>query len=213
MESFAKGMYKLGEVILYAIVSMFYSTIILLPIFLLNLFLTENISKYLVFFIPLSGLLGFALERQANSFMATFVNDKKAFSSYFKETFDDDMLSKYLLYVLLFSLYFYADSSLRIISLTNGFVGVLTIILLYFYRGIIFYTILQISHRKYIGIIQTIKNSLILTYRYFFYSIIVYLVWELFERLIINNNFWLLIFILIFAAMVNTINEYAIRKL
>jgi len=46
MESFAKGMYKLGEVILYAIVSMFYSMIILLPIFLLNLFLTENISKY-----------------------------------------------------------------------------------------------------------------------------------------------------------------------
>ncbi|WP_306489648.1 hypothetical protein [Anaerococcus octavius] len=213
MESFANGMYKLGEVILYAIVSMFYSMIVLLPIFLLNLFLTENISKYLVFFIPLSGLLGFALERQANSFTATFVNDKKAFSSYFKETFDDDMLSKYLLYVLLFSLYFYADSSLRIISFTNGFVGILTIILLYFYRGIIFYTILQISHRKYIGIIQTIKNSLILTYRYFFYSIMVYLVWELFERLIINNNFWLLIFILIFAAMVNTINEYAIRKL
>jgi len=70
MESFANGMYKLGEVILYAIVSMFYSMIILLPIFLLNLFLTENISKYLVFFIPLSGLLGFALERQANSFTA-----------------------------------------------------------------------------------------------------------------------------------------------
>ncbi|WP_296142101.1 hypothetical protein [uncultured Anaerococcus sp.] len=213
MESFAKGMYKLGEVILYAFVSMFYSSLILLPIFLLNLFLTENISKYLVLFVPLSGLIGFALERQANSFTATFVNDKKTLASYFKETFDENGLSKYLLYVLLFSLYFYADSSLRIISSTNGIIGILTIILLYFYRGIIFYTILQTSHRKYMGIIQTIKNSLILTYRYFFYSIIVYLVWELFERLIINNNFWLLIFILIFAAMVNTINEYAIKKL
>ncbi|MBM0046084.1 hypothetical protein JNO63_03160 [Anaerococcus sp. mt242] len=213
MESFAKGMYKLGEVILYAFVSIFYSSLILLPIFLLNLFLTENISKYLVLFVPLSGLIGFALERQANSFTATFVNDKKTLASYFKETFDENGLSKYLLYVLLFSLYFYADSSLRIISSTNGIIGILTIILLYFYRGIIFYTILQTSHRKYMGIIQTIKNSLILTYRYFFYSIIVYLVWELFERLIINNNFWLLIFILIFAAMVNTINEYTIKKL
>lgn len=213
MESFAKGMYKLGEVILYAFVSIFYSSLILLPIFLLNLFLTENISKYLVLFVPLSGLIGFALERQANSFTATFVNDKKTLASYFKETFDENGLSKYLLYVLLFSLYFYADSSLRIISSTNGIIGILTIILLYFYRGIIFYTILQTSHRKYMGIIQTIKNSLILTYRYFFYSIIVYLVWELFERLIINNNLWLLIFILIFAAMVNTINEYAIKKL
>lgn len=213
MESFAKGMYKLGEVILYAFVSMFYSSLILLPIFLLNLFLTENISKYLVLFVPLSGLIGFALERQANSFTATFVNEKKTLAYYFKETFDENGLSKYLLYVLLFSLYFYADSSLRIISSINGIIGILTIILLYFYRGIIFYTILQTSHRKYMGIIQTIKNSLILTYRYFFYSIIVYLVWELFERLIINNNFWLLIFILIFAAMVNTINEYAIKKL
>ncbi|WP_295885070.1 hypothetical protein [uncultured Anaerococcus sp.] len=213
MESFAKGMYKLGEVILYAFVSIFYSSLILLPIFLLNLFLTENISKYLVLFVPLSGLIGFALERQANSFTATFVNDKKTLASYFKETFDENGLSKYLLYVLLFSLYFYADSSLRIISSINGIIGILTIILLYFYRGIIFYTILQTSHRKYMGIIQTIKNSLILTYRYFLYSIIVYLVWELFERLIINNNFWLLIFILIFAAMVNTINEYAIKKL
>lgn len=213
MESFANGMYKLGEVILYAFLSMFYSSLILSPIFLLNLFLTEDISRYLALFIPLSGLVGFALERQAISFTETFVNDKKALNSYLKETFNENWLSKYILYVLLFSLYFYANTSLRIISLTNGIIGILTILLLYFYRGIIFYTILQTSHRKYMGIIQTIKNSLILTYRYFFYSIIVYLVWELFERLIINNNFWLLIFILIFAAMVNTINEYAIKKL
>ena len=82
-----------------------------------------------------------------------------------------------------------------------------------FYRGIIFYTILQTSHRQYVGIIASIKNSLILSYKYFIFTILIFVVWEVFENLYIVNSVWMLIFIIIFAALINTINEYAIKKI
>lgn len=213
MESFTRGLYRIGEVIIYAIVSFFYSGLILLPIFAVDLLVEGSISSYIIIFIPLIGLLGFALERQAVSFTAAFVNDKKVYLPYFKEVFNKDWLSKYGLYTLLFALYYYANGSLSIIGQTSAVFGILRIILMYFYRGIIFYTILQTSHRQYVGIIASIKNSLILTYKYFIFTILIFVVWEVFENLYIVNSVWMLIFIIIFAALINTINEYAIKKI
>jgi len=184
-----------------------------LPIFAVDLLVEGSISSYIIIFIPLVGLLGFALERQAVSFTAAFVSDKKVYLPYFKEVFNKDWLSKYGLYTLLFALYYYANGSLSIIGQTSAVFGILRNILMYFYRGIIFYTILQTSHREYVGIITSIKNSLILTYKYFIFTILIYVVWEVFENLYIVNSVWMLIFIIIFAALINTINEYAIKKI
>lgn len=213
MESFTRGLYRIGEVIIYAMVSFLYSGLILLPIFAVDLLLEDSISSYIMIFVPLIGLLGFALERQALSFTAAFANDKKIYLPYFKEVFNKDWLSKYGLYTLLFALYYYANGSLSIIAQTSGIFGILKIILSYFYRGIIFYTILQTSHREYVGIIKSVKNSLILTYKYFIFSVIIFVIWEVFENLYVINSFWIFIFIIIFAALINTINEYAIKKI
>lgn len=213
MESFTKGMYKFGEVILYAFMSMVYSGLILLPIFLISLMLDGPIGSYVLLFIPLVGLLGFALERQAISFTESFVYDKKAFVTYFKETFDSNTLSKYGLYTILFALYYYANQSLFIIGEASAIFGILTIILNYFYRGIIFYSILQTALREYVGIIPTIRNALILTYKYFAFSLVVFVVFEIFQRLMAANILWIFVFIIIFAAMINMVNEYAIKNL
>ena len=213
MESFTRGLYKFGEVIIYTIVSFLCSGLILLPILAIDLLVEGSLSSYIILFVPLVGLIGFAAERQALSFTAAFVNDKKVYLPYFKDVFNKDWLSKYGLYTLLFALYYYANGSLRIIGETSAVFGILRIILLYFYRGIIFYTILQTSHRKYVGVIASVKNSLILTYKYFVFSLIVYVIWEIFENLYIANNIWIFIFIIIFAALINTINEYAIKKI
>lgn len=213
MESFTRGLYRIGEVIIFAFVSFVYTGVILFPIIAINFFVDGPISKYILLFVPLVALIGFALEREAISFTSSFVKDKKIYSPYFKDVFNKDSLSKYGLYTLLFSLYYYANGSLSIISKTSAVFGILKIVLMYFYRGIIFYTILQTSQRTYVGILQTIKNSLILTNKYFIFSILIYVIWEVFEGLYIVKITWMFIFIIIFAVLINTINEYAIKKI
>lgn len=213
METLTRGVYRIGEILIYCLVSLLYTGIIILPIFALDLLVERPISSYILLFAPLVALLGFAMERQAVSFTAAFTNDKKISASYFKEVFDENWLSKYGLYTLLLALYYYANGSISIIAATSGIFGILRIVLMYFYRGMIFFTILQTSHREYVGIIPTIRNALILTYKYFIFSIMVYVVWEVFENLYTSNSLWMFIFIIILAALINMVNEYAIKKI
>lgn len=213
MESLSKSLGSLGEIIIFIILSLTYTSLILLPIILINLLIDKSLISYIFLFVPLIGLLGLAIERAFIGTRNVFVNQKSFYRPYFKELFSTRPIKKYATYCLLLSLYFYSCDSLRILE--NGSLGlfILRIFLSLAFRNIIFYTILQRAFRKELGFVETIKNSAILTLKYPLYAIIICLVWGLIEELMIKNALWTYVLVIILGFMGNFINQSKVKNL
>ncbi|MCW6700947.1 hypothetical protein NH288_02425 [Anaerococcus sp. NML200537] len=209
----SKSLGALGEIIIFIILSLTYTSLILLPIILINLLIDKSLISYIFLFVPLIGLLGLAIERAFIGTRNVFVNQKSFYRPYFKELFSTRPIKKYATYCLLLSLYFYSCDSLRILE--NGSLGlfVLRIFLSLAFRNIIFYTILQRAFRKELGFVETIKNSAILTLKYPLYAIIICLVWGLIEELMIKNALWTYVLVIILGFMGNFINQSKVKNL
>lgn len=213
MESLAKSLGSLGEIIIFIFLSLVYTSLILLPIILINLLIDRSLISYIFLFVPLIGLLGLAIERAFIGTRNVFVNQKSFYRPYFKELFSTRPLKKYATYCLLLSLYFYSCDSLRILE--NEVLGlfILRIFLSLAFRNIIFYTILQRAFRKELGFVETIKNSALLTLKYPLYAIIICLVWGLIEELMIKNSLWTYVLVIIMGFMGNFINQSKVKNL
>lgn len=213
MESLSKSLGALGEIIIFIILSLTYTSLILLPIILINLLIDKSLISYIFLFVPLIGLLGLAIERAFIGTRNVFVNQKSFYRPYFKELFSTRPIKKYATYCLLLSLYFYSCDSLRILE--NGSLGlfILRIFLSLAFRNIIFYTILQRAFRKELGFVETIKNSAILTLKYPLYAIIICLIWGLIEELMIKNALWTYVLVIILGFMGNFINQSKVKNL
>lgn len=213
MESLSKSLGALGEIIIFIALSLIYTSLILLPIILINLLIDRSLISYIFLFVPLIGLLGLAIERAFIGTRNVFVNQKSFYRPYFKELFSTRPIKKYATYCLLLSLYFYSCDSLRILE--NGILGlfILRIFLSLAFRNIIFYTILQRAFRKELGFVETIKNSAILTLKYPLYAIIICLVWGLIEELMIKNALWTYVLVIILGFMGNFINQSKVKNL
>lgn len=213
MESLSKSLGALGEIIIFIVLSLTYTSLILLPIILINLLIDKSLISYIFLFVPLIGLLGLAIERAFIGTRNVFVNQKSFYRPYFKELFSTRPIKKYATYCLLLSLYFYSCDSLRILE--NGILGlfILRIFLSLAFRNIIFYTILQRAFRKELGFVETIKNSAILTLKYPLYAIIICLVWGLIEELMIKKALWTYVLVIILGFMGNFINQSKVKNL
>lgn len=213
MESLAKSLGSLGEIIIFIFLSLVYTSLILLPIILINLLIDRSLISYIFLFVPLIGLLGLAIERAFIGTRNVFVNQKSFYRPYFKELFSTRPLKKYATYCLSLSLYFYSCDSLRILE--NEVLGlfILRIFLSLAFRNIIFYTTLQRAFRKELGFVETIKNSALLTLKYPLYAIIICLVWGLIEELMIKNSLWTYVLVIIMGFMGNFINQSKVKNL
>lgn len=213
MESLAKSLGSLGEIIIFIFLSLVYTSLILLPIILINLLIDRSLISYIFLFVPLIGLLGLAIERAFIGTRNVFVNQKSFYRPYFKELFSTRPLKKYATYCLLLSLYFYSCDSLRILE--NEVLGlfILRIFLSLAFRNIIFYTILQRAFRKELGFVETIKNSALLALKYPLYAIIICLIWGLIEELMIKNSLWTYVLVIIMGFMGNFINQSKVKNL
>lgn len=213
MEGFSKSLSKLGELILFILVSTIYTSLILLPMILINLMLEDSLISYIFLFIPLIGLLGISLEREFISVREVFIKRTPYYKPYFSKVFSKGFLKKYLVYCLIFSLFFYADDSLRILEGENFILFVFRIFLDLALINMIFYTILQKAYREDLTFIKTSKNSLILTGKFPIQSIIVGFVWLVFQNLVYRNSFWTLGLVIIMGFMGTFINEIKIKNL
>lgn len=213
MEGFSKSLSKLGELILFILVSIIYTSLILLPMILINLMLEDSLISYIFLFIPLIGLLGISLEREFISVREVFIKRTPYYKPYFSKVFSKGFLKKYLVYCLIFSLFFYADDSLRILEGENFILFVFRIFLDLALINMIFYTILQKAYREDLTFIKTSKNSLILTGKIPIQSIIVGFVWLVFQNLVYRNSFWTLGLVIIMGFMGTFINEIKIKNL
>ena len=213
MESLAKSLGSLGEIIIFIFLSLVYTSLILFPIILINLLIDRSLISYIFLFVPLIGLLGLAIERAFIGTRNVFVNQKSFYRPYFKALFSTRPIKKYATYCLLLSLYFYSCDSLRILE--NEVLGlfILRIFLSLAFRNIIFYTILQRAFRKELGFVETIKNSALLTLKYPLYAIIICLVWGLIEELMIKNSLWTYVLVIIMGFMGNFINQSKVKNL
>lgn len=213
MESLSKSLGAIGEIIIFIALSITYTSLILLPIILINLLIDRSLISYIFLFVPLIGLLGLAIERAFVGTRNVFVNQKSFYRPYFKELLSTRPIKKYATYCLLLSLYFYSCDSLRILE--SGILGffILRIFLSLAFRNIIFYTILQRAFRKELGFVETIKNSAILTLKYPLYAIIICLVWGLIEELMIKNALWTYVLVIILGFMGNFINQSKVKNL
>ena len=213
MEALSKSLGKVGELILFLLLSIVYTSLIIAPLILVNLLIEESLISYILLFIPLIGLLALALEREFIATKAVFIDYKSYYRPYFKDVFGENFIRKYLTYSLIFSLYFYFSDALRILESGALILFVFRILLSLIFRNIIFYTILQRTFREDIGFIKTIKNSSLLTFRFPIYAIIIGFVWEIIESLLITNILWTYVLVIIIGFMGTFINETKVKNL
>lgn len=213
MEALSKSLGKVGELILFLLLSIVYTSLIVAPLILVNLLIEESLISYILLFIPLIGLLALALERELIATKAVFIDYKSYYRPYFKDVFGQGFIKKYLTYSLIFSLYFYFSDSLRILESGALILFVFRIFLSLIFRNIIFYTILQRAFREDIGFIKTIKNSSLLTFRFPIYAIIIGFVWEVIESLLITNILWTYVLVIIIGFLGTFINETKVKNL
>ena len=69
-------------------------------------------SSYILLFVPLTGLIGLSLERLTIAINEAFNKDKSYIKAYFYKL-KDNILRKYLIYVVEISLFYYAISILE----------------------------------------------------------------------------------------------------
>lgn len=213
MKGVLQSLSKVGEIVLFLLLSVVYTSLILLPMVLVNLMLESSLISYVLLFIPLIGLLAVSMEREFVATREVFVKQTPYYKPYFSKVFDKGFIKKYLSYCLILGLYFYADDSLRILESDNLFLFVMRIFLDFIFINIIFYTILQKAYRKDLRFIKTIKNSLILTSRFFLYSILIGFVWMIIQNMIYRNNIWTFGLVIIMGFMGTFINETKIKNL
>lgn len=213
MEALSKSLGKVGELILFLLLSIVYTSLIIAPLILVNLLIEESLISYILLFIPLIGLLALALEREFIATKAVFIDYKSYYRPYFKDIFGQGFIRKYTTYSLIFSLYFYFSDALRILESGVLILFVFRILLSLIFRNIIFYTILQRAFREDIGFIKTIKNSSLLTFRFPIYAIIIGFVWEVIESLLITNILWTYVLVIIIGFMGAFINETKVKNL
>lgn len=213
MQALSKSLGKVGELILFVLSSIVYTSLIVAPLILVNLLIEESLISYILLFIPLIGLLALALERELIATKAVFIDYKSYYRPYFKDVFGQGFIKKYLTYSLIFSLYFYFSDSLRILESGALILFVFRIFLSLIFRNIIFYTILQRAFREDIGFIKTIKNSSLLTFRFPIYAIIIGFVWEVIESLLITNILWTYVLVIIIGFLGTFINETKVKNL
>lgn len=213
MEALSKSLGKVGELILFLLLSIVYTSLIIAPLILVNLLIEESLISYILLFIPLIGLLALALEREFIATKAVFIDYKSYYRPYFKDIFGEGFIRKYTTYSLIFSLYFYFSDALRILESGVLILFVFRILLSLIFRNIIFYTILQRAFREDIGFIKTIKNSSLLTFRFPIYAIIIGFVWEVIESLLITNILWTYVLVIIIGFMGTFINETKVKNL
>lgn len=213
MEGVLQSLSKVGEIVLFLLLSVVYTSLILLPMILVNLMLESSLISYVLLFIPLIGLLGVSMEREFVAAREVFVKQTPYYKPYFSKVINKGFLKKHLGYSLILGLYFYADDSLRILEIDNLFLFVMRIFLDFIFINIIFYTILQKAYRKDLRFIKTIKNSLILTSRFFLYSILIGFVWMIFQSMIYRNNIWTFGLVIIMGFIGAFINETKIKNL
>lgn len=213
MEALSKSLGKVGELILFVLFSIVYTSLIISPLILINILIEGSLIKYILLFIPLIGLLALALEREFIAVKAVFIDYKSYYRSYFKDVFGEKFIRKYLTYSLIFSLYFYFSDALRILESDVLVLFVFRIFLSLIFRDIIFYTILQRAFREDVGFIKTIKNSCLLTFRFPIYAIIISFVWEVIESLLITNILWTYVLVIIIGFLGTFINETKVKNL
>lgn len=213
MEALSKSLGKVGELILFLLLSIVYTSLIIAPLILVNLLIEESLISYILLFIPLIGLLALALEREFIATKAVFIDYKSYYRPYFKDVFGENFIKKYLTYALIFSLYFYFSDAIRILESDALILFVFRIFLSLIFRNIIFYTVLQRAFREEIGFIKTIKNSSLLTFRFPIYAIIIGFVWEVIESLLITNILWTYVFVIIMGFLGTFINETKVKNL
>lgn len=213
MQALSKSLGKVGELILFVLFSIVYTSLIISPLILVNLLIEGSLIRYILLFIPLIGLLGLALERELIAVKAVFIDYKSYYRPYFKDVFGQGFIKKYLTYSLIFSLYFYFSDALRILESDALILFVFRIFLSLIFRNIIFYTILQRAFREDIGFIKTIKNSCLLTFRFPIYAIIIGFVREVIESLLITNILWTYVLVIIIGFMGTFINETKVKNL
>lgn len=213
MEALSKSLGKVGELILFLLLSIVYTSLIVAPLILVNLLIEESLISYILLFIPLIGLLALALEREFIATKAVFIDYKSYYRPYFKDVFGQGFIKKYLTYSLTFSLYFYFSDALRILESDALILFVFRIFLSLIFINIIFYTILQRAFREDIGFIKTIKNSSLLTFRFPIYAIIIGFIWEVIESLLITNILWTYVLVIIIGFMGTFINETKVKNL
>lgn len=213
MEALSKSLGKVGELILFLLLSIVYTSLIIAPLILVNLLIEESLISYILLFIPLIGLLALALEREFIATKAVFIDYKSYYRPYFKDIFGEGFIRKYTTYSLIFSLYFYFSDALRILESGVLILFVFRILLSLIFRNIIFYTILQRAFREDIGFIKTIKNSSLLTFRFPIYAIIIGFVWEVIESLLITNILWTYVLVIVIGFMGTFINETKVKNL
>lgn len=213
MEALSKSLGKVGELILFVLLSIVYTSLIISPLILINILIEGSLIKYILLFIPLIGLLALALEREFIAVKAVFIDYKSYYRSYFKDVFGEKFIRKYLTYSLIFSLYFYFSDALRILESDVLVLFVFRIFLSLIFRDIIFYTILQRAFREDVGFIKTIKNSCLLTFRFPIYAIIIGFVWEVIESLLITNILWTYVLVIIIGFLGTFINETKVKNL
>ena len=213
MQALSKSLSKVGELILFLLLSIVYTSLIIAPLILVNLLIEGSLISYNLLFIPLIGLLALALEREFIATKAVFIDYKSYYRPYFKDVFRQGFIKKYLTYSCVFSLYFYFSDALRILESGALILFVFRILLSLIFRNIIFYTILQRAFREDIGFIKTIKNSILLTFRFPIYAIIIGFVWEVIESLLITNILWTYVLVIIIGFMGTFINETKVKNL
>lgn len=213
MEALSKSLGKVGELILFVLLSIVYTSLIISPLILVNLLIEGSLIRYILLFIPLIGLLGLALERELIAVKTVFIDYKSYYRPYFKDVFGQGFIKKYLTYSLIFSLYFYFSDALRILESDALILFVFRIFLSLIFRNIIFYTILQRAFREDIGFIKTIKNSCLLTFRFPIYAIIIGFVREVIESLLVTNILWTYVLVIIIGFLGTFINETKVKNL
>ncbi len=213
MEALSKSLGKVGELILFVLLSIVYTSLIISPLILINILIEGSLIKYILLFIPLIGLLALALEREFIAVKAVFIDYKSYYRSYFKDVFGEKFIRKYLTYSLIFSLYFYFSDALRILESDVLVLFVFRIFLSLIFRDIIFYTIFQRAFREDVGFIKTIKNSCLLTFRFPIYAIIIGFVREVIESLLVTNILWTYVLVIIIGFLGTFINETKVKNL
>lgn len=208
MEKFALLINKIGILLLSILVNNIFASILILPIFLISIFFDNQITNYILPFSLLMPLFGLALEGLSFSYHEIFVNDKKYYKNHFFKELKKNFLRKYLFYFVLFFVSFYGTYSLNVMKNLSPFIGFLFYLMLFIWINVIFFTILQISLREKIGFKQVLVNSLILTIKYFYISLINFLISFIYINFTGFNILSIYLFLNIFAFGMVFINKY-----
>lgn len=208
MERFAKLINKIGIFLLSFLINNIFASLLILPIFLISLLVNRQIINYIPIFSLLLPLLALALEGLSFSYHEIFVNDKKYFKNHFFKEIKKDLGKKYLFYLLVLFVAFYGTYSLYKIRNISPFLGFFFYLLVFIWTNVIFFTILQISLREKISFKQILVNALILTIKYFYISLINFVIIFVYINFIGFNIFSLYLLINILAFAMVFINKH-----